>query len=82
MWLTGYGYKLRAAGFWLRAAGFWVRARGAASSSVYGPFGIDELDGALPPSAELRVTAPLSGRSVPSFSTVLRERNRSGPREG
>jgi hypothetical protein len=34
----------------------------AASLSVYGPFGIDDLDGALPASAELRFTMRLSDR--------------------
>ena len=43
----------------------------AVALSVYGPFGIDDLDGTLPPSVEFRFTVPLSDRfSLEPFVTV------------
>jgi hypothetical protein len=48
-----------------------------ASVSLYGPFGINDLDGQLPPSAELRFTLPLSDRfALEPFVTAGRHRHR------
>jgi hypothetical protein len=45
--------------------------------SIYGPFGINDLDGQLPPSVEFRFTVPLSDRfSLEPFATVGSYRNR------
>jgi hypothetical protein len=45
----------------------------------YAPFGINDLGGELPPSAEIRVTLPLSERlSLEPFVTVGRHGNRRG----
>ena len=54
----------------------------ALALSLYGPFGIGDLDGTLPPSAEFRVAVPLSDRfSLEPFVTVgsYRERRAAGP---
>jgi hypothetical protein len=53
----------------------------AVGLSIYGPFGIGDLDGKLPPSAEVRFTVPLSDRfSLEPFVTVGSYRDRrSGP---
>jgi hypothetical protein len=55
-----------------------------ASLSMYGPFGINDLDGELPPSAEFRFTAPVSDRlAVEAFVTAGRQRSpRSAGFEG
>jgi hypothetical protein len=38
---------------------------------IYGPFGVDDLDGTLPPSAEVRLTLPLGGRfAIEPFVTA------------
>jgi hypothetical protein len=53
----------------------------AVALSIYGPFGIDDLDGTLPVSAEFRFTVQLSDRfSLEPFVTVGSYRDRrSGP---
>jgi hypothetical protein len=49
----------------------------AAALSIYGPFGIDDLDGQLPPSVEVRFTVPLSDRfALEPFVTVGSRRDR------
>ena len=46
----------------------------SASFSAYAPFGVDDLDGSLPPSAELRFSVPLSHRfAVEPFVTLGRD---------
>ncbi len=43
----------------------------AVALSIYGPFGINDLDGKLPPSVEFRFTVPLSDRfALEPFVTV------------
>jgi hypothetical protein len=50
----------------------------AVALSLYGPFGIDDLDGTLPPSVEVRVTVPLSEKfSLEPFVTIGSDLNRS-----
>src|SRR5688500_10505462 len=45
----------------------------------YAPFGINDLDGALPPSVEIRVTLPLTERlALEPFITAGRHWNRRG----
>ena len=54
----------------------------AVALSIYGPFGINDLDGKLPPSLEFRFTVPLSNRfSLEPFVTVgsSRDRRSAGP---
>ena len=51
--------------------------------SIYQPFGIDDLDADLPPSAELRLTVPLSDRfALEPFVTIGSQANRSVGPEG
>jgi hypothetical protein len=48
-----------------------------ASFSAYGPFGLDDLDGQLPPSAEFRLTIPITDRfAAEPFMTFGRDRHR------
>lgn len=55
----------------------------AAGLSIYQPFGLHDLDGELPPSAEFRLTIPLSGRfALEPFVTVGQDANRSVGPEG
>jgi hypothetical protein len=54
----------------------------AVALSLYGPFGMNDLDGTLPPSVEFRVTVPLSDRfSIEPFVTVgsYLDRRSAGP---
>jgi hypothetical protein len=52
-----------------------------AALSAYAPFGIDDLDGQLPLSAELRVTIPISGRfALEPFVTAGADRSGRGAR--
>ena len=55
-----------------------------AALSAYGPFGIDDLDGGLPVSAELRFTMPMSDRLAlePFVTTGAPGGGRSAGREG
>jgi hypothetical protein len=47
----------------------------AAFVAVYAPFGIDDLDGGLPPSAEFRLSLPLSDRfALEPFASVGAQR--------
>jgi hypothetical protein len=49
----------------------------AVALSIYGPFGINDLDGKLPPSVEFRFTVPLSDRfALEPFVTVGSYRDR------
>jgi hypothetical protein len=49
----------------------------AVALSIYGPFGVYDLDGKLPPSVEFRFTVPLSDRfSLEPFVTVGSYRDR------
>ena|SRR5688500_14988162 len=55
----------------------------AAGLSIYQPFGLGDLDGGLPPSAELRVTFPLSSRfALEPYITVGQDTSRSVGAEG
>ena len=56
----------------------------AVALSAYAPFGIDDLDGELPLSAEFRLTVPISDRfAVEPFVTAGQSRSRSnGGAEG
>ena len=56
----------------------------AVALSIYGPFGVHDLDGTLPPSVEFRLTVPLSDRfSLEPFVTVGSHRgHRSVTTEG
>jgi hypothetical protein len=64
----------------LLAIGFATSAEAqelGAAVSIYGPFGIDDLDGGFPPSASVRFTVPLSDRlALEPFVTVGSRRNR------
>ena len=54
-----------------------------AGLSIYHPFGLDDLDGELPPSAEFRLTLPLSRDfAIEPFVTVGRQANRFVGLEG
>ena len=54
-----------------------------AAVSVYRPFGVDDLDGRLPASAEVRITIPVSGRfAIEPFATVGSDSRRVADAEG
>jgi hypothetical protein len=54
-----------------------------AALSIYQPFGLDDLDGALPPSAEFRISIPVSRRfALEPFVTIGRNAKGSAGPEG